>query len=156
MSTVVTRVVASPRPATQPAIRPATRVDQRPPLEVVAPRTRRARKRSLAPVLSGLVVSFSLLLVVIGHAELAQGQVRLANIQSEITSARLLHQREGLALANLENPSRILRVAEDTLHMVPPSQVHQIAYVPLDVPLPPPHVTPPAGTSPARPTASGG
>ncbi|HVC15648.1 MAG TPA: hypothetical protein VND62_12405 [Acidimicrobiales bacterium] len=154
MSTAVrrTRVMPAARVAPQPAARPA----QRPPLEVVAPRARSIRRRSLAPLLSGAVVSLSLLSVVIGHAELVQGQMRLADVQSEITSARLLHQREGLTLANLENPSRILRVAEDTLHMAPPTQVRQLAHVPLTVALPAPHVTPSSGGSPARTAASGG
>lgn len=147
-----TRVVPAGRAAPQPARRAPSRA----PLEVVGPRGRRVRKRSLAPLLSGGVVSLSLLLVVIGHAELVQGQVRLTHVQSEITSARLLHQREGVTLATLENPARILRVAEDTLHMAPPAQVQQLAHVPLGVALPGPHVTPPAGGSPARTAASSG
>jgi len=101
------------------------------------------------------MVTGSLLFVVVGHAELAQAQVRLANVQAEITSAQLLHQREVLALASLENPSRILRVAEDTLHMAPPSQVHQLAHVPLGVPLAAPHVTS-TGATAASQTASSG
>jgi hypothetical protein len=146
-----TRVVAAAQAAPRP--RPTA---PRPSLEVVGPRTRRIRRRSLAPILSGAVVSASLLVVVIGHAELAQGQMRLAGVQSEITSARLLHQREGLALANLENPSRILRVAEETLHMAPPSEVRQLAHVPLSVALPPPRLTHSTGTSSTRTSTSGG
>jgi len=154
MSTAVrgTRLAAAARATPQPARHAPAR---KPYLEVVAPRMRRVRRRSVATVLAGLVVSLSLLLVVIGHAELAQGQVRLAGVEAEITSARLLHQHEVLALANLENPSRILRVAEGSLHMVPPTQVHQLAHVPLGTALPPPHVAP-AGNSPAVPASSGG
>lgn len=153
MSTAVRRtgLVAAARVAPEPARRAQGR---RPPLEVVAPRARRVRRRSLAPILSAAVVSISLLAVVVAHAELAQGQMRLANVQSEITSARLLHQREGLALANLENPSRILRVAEDTLHMASPTQVQQLAHVPLNVALAPPHVTTPSGSAPATSSTS--
>lgn len=156
MSTAARRtlLVAAARGAPEPARRVERR---RPSLEVVTPRVRRARRRSLAPILSGAVVSISLLLVVIGHAELAQGQMRLANVESEITSARLLHQREGLALANLENPSRILRVAEDRLHMASPAQVRQLAHVPLTVVLSPPHVTTQSTTaSGASPPVSSG
>jgi|GEM_PF-2998807 len=140
------------------AARQADHVERtrRPSLEVVAPRSRRARRRSLAPVLSGAVLSASLLMVVVGHAELAQGQVRLTQVQSEITSARLLRQREGLALAGLENPSRILRVAEQTLHMAPPTQVQQLAHVPLDAALPPPHVVTAAGPAPGPSATPGG
>ncbi|MGC8471284.1 MAG: hypothetical protein ACP5PM_03195 [Acidimicrobiales bacterium] len=154
MSTAVrgTRVAAAARVAPQPAQHVPVR---RPSLEVVAPRARRARHRSLATLLAGLVVSLSLLLVVIGHAELAQGQVRLAGVQAQITSARLLHQREVLALANLENPTRILRVAEGSLHMVSPTQVHQLTHVPLGAVLPPPHIAS-ASLSPASPASSGG
>ncbi|MHB1554319.1 MAG: hypothetical protein ACYCSX_05710 [Acidimicrobiales bacterium] len=158
MSTALrgTRADAAARAVPQPARHAPER---RPSLEVVAPRAprvRRVRRRSVATVLAGAVVSLSLLIVVIGHAELAQGQVRLAGLQAEITSARLLHQREVLALANLENPTRILRVAEDTLHMVSPTQVRQLTHVPLGIALPPPHVAPTAGTSPAAPASSGG
>lgn len=157
MSTAVqrTRVVAAqraPRTAAQPASPAPVR---RTSLEVV-PRSRRIRRRRLAPLLSAGVVSFSLLLVVLGHAELAQGQVRLANVQAEITSARLAHQREVVGIANLENPTRILKVAENSLHMAPPSQVHQLAHVPLQDALPAAHVAPSTGTSPAQPAASGG
>ncbi len=150
---MVTAAQLAPRAGAQPAQRPH---DGRPPLEVVAARTRRARRRQLAPLLAGAVVTGSLLFVVVGHAELAQGQMRLTSMQAEITSAQLLHQREVLALAKLENPSRILRVAEGTLHMAPPSQVHQLAHVPLGSPLPAPHVAASTGGTPAQPDASSG
>ena len=151
------RVVVGARVAPGAVPQPAKRAeDRRAPLEVVAQRTRRVRRRRLAPLVSAAVVSGSLLLVVIGHAELAQGQVRLANLQAEITSAQLLHQREVLALAQLENPSRILAVAEGTLHMASPSQVRQLAHVPLGVPLPAPHVAATAGRTPALKAAPGG
>jgi hypothetical protein len=67
----------------------------------------------------------------------------------------VLHQREVLALANVENPTRIVRVAEGSLHMVSPTQVHQLTHVPLGAVLPPPHVVS-AGLSPASPASSGG
>jgi hypothetical protein len=128
---------------------------RRPSLEVVTPRPRRAR-RSLTPVLSAAIVSASLLLVVLGHAELAQGQVRLANVQSEITSARLLHERDVLGVSQLENPSRILGVAERTLHMAPPAQVHQLVPVSLGTTLPVPHlVTSAASSSSSTRSAAG-
>ncbi len=160
-----TRLTAA-RVAAQPARHGAT--ERRPPLEVVGPRGRRIRRRRVAPVLSAAVVSCSLLLVVIGHAELAQGQVRLARVQAAITSAHLVHQHEVLALASLENPSRVMQVAEVTLHMVAPGQVQQLAHVPLGVALPAPKllparkvvpatpVTPAASTSSTRAAAPGG
>jgi hypothetical protein len=159
MSTALqrTRMVLGAEAAPRVAVQPAERApDLRPPLEVVAPRTGRVRRRRLAPLLSSGVVTGSLLFVVIGHAELAQGQMRLTSVQAEITSARLLHQREVLSLAKLENPSRILRVAEDTLHMAAPSQVHQLAHVTVGAPLPPPHVAVSTGSTPAQRDASSG
>lgn len=149
-----TRLVAASRIAAKPAKRGAPAA--RPPLEVVAPRQRRVRHRRVAPLLSAAIVSLSLLLVVVGHAELAQGQVRLADMQTQITAARLAHQREVLALANLENPSRILRVAEGTLHMASPDQVRQLAHVPLGTAVPLPKVAPPASTSSTRSAAPSG
>lgn len=150
------RAVAGARVAPREAALPAHGEEaRRAPLEVVAPRTRHVRRRRLAPLASAALVSGSLLFVVAGHAELAQGQVRLANLQVEITSAQLLHQREVLALAELENPSRILAVAEGTLHMRSPSRVRQLAHVPLGVVLPAPHVAA-AGRTSAPNAASGG
>ncbi len=128
---------------------------RRPPLELVAPRTRRVRRRRVAPLVAASVLSASLLLVVVGHAELAEGQVRLTDVQSEVTSAQVLHRREVLALATLEDPSRILQMAESILHMAPPSQVDQLAHVPLGVPVPAPHVVPATGGAPTSQAASG-
>ncbi len=157
MSTAVgrTRMVVTAEAAPRAATQPGHATDRRPPLEVVAPRPRHLRRGRLAPLLSAAVVSASLLVVVIGHAELAQGQMRLAKVEAEITSARLVHQREVLDVANLENPLRILQVAEDTLHMAPPSQVHQLAHVPLGVPLPAPHVTASTGGTHGTPALEG-
>ncbi|MGH8987077.1 MAG: hypothetical protein ACRDXC_00570 [Acidimicrobiales bacterium] len=141
------------RSAAQPAWREDAR---RPSLEVVANRRRRTRRRFLAPLLSAAAVSGSLLLVVIGHAELAQGQVRLASVQAAITSAQLLHAHQVLAVARLENPARILGEAEGSLHMASPSQLHQLAHVPLGVQLPAPHVAASTGGTAAPETASSG
>ena len=159
MSTAAERagLVAGARVAPRESTPPATHEDaRRAQLAVVVRRTRRVRHRKLAPLVSAALVSGSLLFVVVGHAELAQGQVRLANLQAEITSAQLLHQREVLGLAELENPSRILAVAEGTLHMRSPSQVRQLAHVPLGVKLASPHVAASAGLTPALGATSGG
>lgn len=137
--------MAVARPATQPQRRAAP--DRRPPLEVVQQRRRRVRRRRIAPILAGALVSASLFLVVIGHAELAQGQVRLSAAQQAVTAAETAHRQDVLALANLENPARILKVAEETLHMAPPSGQQQVAHVPLGTPLPAPSVSTGAGPS---------
>jgi hypothetical protein len=130
-------------PQRRPASRPA-------PLEVVRPRARPARRRPVTLILSGILFSAGLFTVVIGHAELAQGQVRLARIQAQITAADVAHRSEVLEVAKLEDPSRVLQVAEQTLHMLPPGQVHQLAHVPLDVALPSPAIV----TAPNRSTAA--
>lgn len=116
--------------------------DRRAPLEVVTSRRRRVRRRQLAPVLSAAMVSASLFVVVIGHAELAQGQVRLSNVDAAITAAQIAHRRDVLSIANLENPSRILREAQQSLHMATPSQVRQLPHVSLGVPVANPSVAP--------------
>lgn len=107
----------------------------RPDLRVVA-RRRRAPRMWLAPAVAGALVAGSLLAVVVGHAELAQGQVRLASINASVTAAQTAHHKEALSVANLENPSRIVSAAENELHMVPASQVQQVPHVSLSAPLP--------------------
>jgi hypothetical protein len=133
VSTVVApeqRALRQPRPAARPA------------LEVVGRRTHRVRRRRAAPVLAAVFVSGSLLTVVLGHAELAQQQVRLTSVEADVTAAQAVHHQEELSLANLENPTRIVSEAELTLHMVTPRQVDQLPYVSLEVPLAAPTVLP--------------
>ena len=84
---------APARRAPGPASRPAGAPARRPPLRVVeaAPRHRSARRpehRRAAAVLSVGMVLASLASVVVGHALLAQGQVRLAGIQAALTTAQ--------------------------------------------------------------------
>jgi hypothetical protein len=153
MSTAALRTLAQPQPQPQPQRRPAPEL--RPSLEVVQQRRRRVRRRRLAPILAGALVSASLFLVVIGHAELTQGQVRLSAVQQAVTAAETTHRQDVLALANLENPARILGVAEKTLHMAPPAGQQQVAHVPLDTPLPNPTVST-AASAPAGPAAKPG
>lgn len=114
----------------------------RPTLQVVGRGASRARRRRAAPVLAAALVCGSLLAVVAAHAELAQQQVRLATVEADVTAAQAVHHEEELSLANLENPTRIVGEAEQTLHMVTPGQVDQLAHVSLDVPLPAPTVLP--------------
>lgn len=84
----------------------------------------------------------SLLTVVAGHSLLAEGQVRLANVQSALTAEQARHRQDVMAVAALENPSRIVAAARQQLHMVSAGQVQQLPYVPLGTPLPAPHVAP--------------
>lgn len=85
--------------------------------------------------------------MVIGHAVLAQDQLRLGAVQSAITTAQAVHRREVISVANLENPSRIVREAEQSLHMVTPSTVDQLPSVTLKKPLPTPSVAPSASST---------
>jgi hypothetical protein len=153
MSAAAARAAAQTHPQARPHRRTAP--VRRPPLEVVQQRRRRVRRRRLAPILAGALVSASLFLVVIGHAELTQGQVRLSAAEQAVTAAQTAHRQDVLALANLENPARILRVAEQTLHMAPPAGQQQVAHVPLDTPLPDPTVST-ASSAPAGSAANPG
>lgn len=138
MSTVVARA-----PSTRPSQRPERRAgERRAALEVVSRRAARVKRRKLLPVLSACVLSGSLFAVVIGHAELAEDQMRLAAVQSAITAAQATHRREVISVANLENPSRIVQEAEQSLHMQTPSSVAQLPHVTLNVPLSDPSVAP--------------
>jgi hypothetical protein len=145
MSTVAARA-ASGRSAPGPDRRSG---DRRAALQVVARRTSRVARPKLLPIVAAGIVAASLFAVVIGHAVLAQDQLRLATVQSAITAAQATHRREVVSVANLENPSRIVEVAEQSLHMVTPSTVDQLPYVTLHKALPPPSVAPAApGTTP--------
>ena len=103
-----------------------------------------------------MLVGGSLLLIVIGHASLAQDQVRLAGVQASLTAAQAAHRQDVLTVANLENPARVVGEAEHTLHMGSPSQVVQVPYVSLTTPLPPPKVSPPPAGGSSNSAASPG
>ncbi len=98
-------------------------------------------------VLSVLMVVGSLLTVVVGQAMLANGQVRMSTIQHELSLEQAANRQNEIAVQELEMPSRIVAAAQDLLHMVHPSTVTELPYVPLTTPLPTPTVTPaPAST----------
>jgi hypothetical protein len=96
----------------------------------------------VVPILSTALVVGSLLAVVIGHAMLAEGQVRLSAVQSSLSAAQAANRQETLAVAELETPARIVGEAKEQLHMVQPSHVDQLPYVPLSTPRPTPTVSP--------------
>jgi hypothetical protein len=148
------------RPATAPAPRPAER---RPPLQVVddQPRRRRVRRRRPARALSIALVVGTLMAIVVGHAVLAQGQVRLTAAQTSLAAAQSTDRQQTLKVAQLEAPARIVGEATGGLHMVQSQETTQLPHVPLDKPLPTPHVGPaPQVTAPATgsatPTSSAG
>lgn len=119
------------------------------------PRRRRARRRRLAPALSIALVVGSLMAAVVGHAVLAQGQVRLTAAQSALATAQSTDRQATLKVAQLEAPALIVGEATQGLHMVQSAQITQLPYVPLDKPLATPDVRPAAqGTSAATGSAT--
>jgi hypothetical protein len=98
------------------------------------------------------MVVAALLAVVVGQALLANGQVKLAGLQHQLTLEQSAHRQAELAVAGLETPSRIVAAAQGQLHMVHPASVVELPYVSLSVPLPTPKVTP--APAPPPPTTS--
>jgi hypothetical protein len=103
------------------------------------------------------MVVAALLAVVVGQALLANGQVRLAALQHQLTLEQSAHRQAELAVSQLETPSRIVAAASGQLHMVRPASVVELPYVSLTVPLPTPKVTPaPAQTPPTTSSVGAG
>lgn len=73
--------------------------------------------------LSAAVLAAALLLVAGGRALVASGQVRVDSLQTEVAAALAREQNLQLERAQLESPSRVLRIAETALGMVTPSSV---------------------------------
>jgi hypothetical protein len=97
------------------------------------------------------MVVAALLAVVVGQAILANGQVRLAGLQQELSKEQSSNRQAESAVAALETPTRIVSYA--TTHgMVAPASVIELPYVSLSVPLPTPKVTP--APAPPPPTTS--
>jgi cell division protein FtsL len=148
----------SPRRDGRGAEAPSTR---RAPLRVVPTRSRRgirggrtaaSRGRLLTIISVGMVVA-ALLAVVVGQALLANGQVKLAALQQELTMEQSKHRQAELSDAKLETPTRIVAYATSQLHMVATGASRiELPYVSLSVPLPTPKVTP--APAPPPPTTS--
>ena len=62
-------------------------------------------------MLSVTIVVAALLAVVVGQALLANGQVKLAALQQELTMEQSAHRQAELAVAQLETPARIVAAA---------------------------------------------
>jgi hypothetical protein len=97
------------------------------------------------------MVVVALLAVVVGQAFLANGQVKLAGLQHDLSVEQAAHRQAELAVSKLETPTRIVADATTQLHMVDAS-VTDLPYVSLSVPLPTPKVTP--APAPPPPTTS--
>jgi hypothetical protein len=106
----------------------------------------------LLTTISVAMVVAALLAVVVGHALLTNGQVRLSTLQHQLTLEQSAHRQAELAVSQLETPSRIVAAASGQLHMVRPASVVELPYVSLSVPLPTPKVTP--APAPPAPTTS--
>jgi hypothetical protein len=102
---------------------------------------------SYAPV--GIVV-MALMAVVVGQTLLANGQVRLSGVSQQVAAAQNVHRQMELSVSQLEMPTRIVPVAVGELHMVQPTHLIQLPYVPLTTPLATPDVT----AVPVAPTPS--
>ena len=94
----------------------------------------------------------ALFAVVVGQAFLANGQVRLAGLQHQLSLEQSAHRQAELADAKLETPTRIVAYATTKLGMIATPSVIETPYVSLSVPLPTPKVTP--APAPPPPTAS--
>jgi len=130
-------VVSSSRPNQQPG-RGAHR---RAPLQVVETRRQRIfRGERLLLFLSVAFVVSALLVVVAGQAMLANGQVRMAAVQQDVTGAKAAVQGNLLKVAILENPDRITKAALADGLVV--SHFIEEPFVPLTTALPTPTVTP--------------
>jgi hypothetical protein len=138
MASTATRRIASSRPdhdvgrSTPP----------RPPLEIVPSRRAGRVRGRIVRTLPAAMVVVALLVVVVGQALLADGQVRLSGLEQQLQTAQAEHRQQELDVSKLETPSRIVAAATGRLHMVAPSHVTQLPYVSLSTPLPTPVVTP--------------
>jgi hypothetical protein len=139
---------------------PSTR---RAPIRVVPTGPRRGIRGGRAGVgrgkllttISVAMVVAALLAVVVGHALLTNGQVRLSALQHQLTLEQSAHRQAELAVSQLETPARIVAAASGQLHMVRPAAVVELPYVSLSVPLPTPKVTPAPAPPPPTPSPAG-
>jgi hypothetical protein len=138
--------------ATAPARRATTR---RPParakgahgtgLKVVTGKKGTKKSRLRTPELIAVVlVSLTLFAVVVGNTVLAQGQLRIGKISSQLTKEQAINRVRVLNVAALETPARIQQAASG-LHLVQPAQILQLPSVSLDRELPELKITPAGG-----------
>jgi cell division protein FtsL len=149
--TATARQVAAARPGRQPG-----REAARPPLRVVPKKGQGAAQGRLATYLAVALVVVALLVVVVGQAMLANGQVRLTAVEQKLVAEQATHRQIELQVANLQQPSRIVGEATGTaMHMVISGIPVQLQHVSLTTPLATPKVTPvPAAPASTAPTAA--
>jgi len=132
----------SPRPEPRPAREP--RPDH---LRVVAPAERVRRRLTPATgVLLTAVLFATLFLVAIAHTVLVQGQVRLDELDAQLTVEQARYQELRTDVAAMESPSRVVAAAE-ALGMVSPQD---LVYLQPEAP------DPSAGATPQAPADAAG
>ena len=127
----------SPAPRPQPA-------PKRSRLRVISGLSTTKGRRRTTEVLAVIVVCASLFAVVVGNAMLAQGQLRIGKISSQLAQEQATNRVSVLNVAALETPARIQQAATG-LHLVQPAQILQLPSVPLDRELPELKITPAGG-----------
>jgi hypothetical protein len=85
------------------------------------------------------MVVTALLVVVVGQAMLASGQVRMSRLDQQVLIAQAEHRQQEVDLSLRETPARMLQSAKG---LVAPTHVMQVPSVSLHTPLPTPSVTP--------------
>ena len=150
-STGAARRVASARVAGDPGRNPS----KRPPLRVVPRRRPDGSRSRIVTYLPAIMVVVALLVVVVGQAILANGQVRMAGLDQQLQVAQASHSAQEESVSKLETPSRIVGDATTNGQMTHPSHVTQLPYVPLNIPLATPNVTPAPGSSATATTPAG-
>lgn len=114
--------IAAPRSAPEEA---------RPPLRVVranelSARGRRRRARVLTATVSILALA-GLFGLAVFNVLIAQGQVRLNNVEDRANAQQDRYERLRLEVAQLESPERVVAAAQERLGMVPPPSVHYLS-----------------------------
>lgn len=102
-------------------------VTARPPLRVVPgnqPRRRPGNRRARVLVAAiALLIAGGMFATVGAQVVLTQRQLRLDQMNQNLSQAQLTNDQLALQVAKLESPSRIVSQAETKLHMAPPTQV---------------------------------
>jgi hypothetical protein len=120
---------------------PGRTTEKRTALRLVPSRRRDGSRSRLVRYLPVVLVVVALLFVVTGQAMLASGQVRLTRLDQQLQATQAQHEQRVESVSRSETPARIVN---DAMHdgMVHPSQVVQLPYVPLNIPIATPNVTP--------------
>ena len=114
-------------------------------LRVVGQRKHQRPPRPLAKILAVAVVCASLLSIVVGHALLAQGQLKMGQIETQLVKEKAINRSTVLGVSELETPARISQEA-GAYHLVPPTTIVQLPSVSLNQALPPLKIAPASGT----------